>query len=64
MACGAGWSLATVAATLVLQPGLRSRASLAAHDGLLVLGALAGILLDLTGFATPTINRISGLTMS
>ena len=45
VACGAGWSLATVAATLVLLPGLRSRASLAAHDGLLVLGALAGILL-------------------
>ncbi|MCS0503065.1 hypothetical protein [Ancylobacter mangrovi] len=45
LAVGAGWSLATLAATLMLhERGTPSRAQLALHDGALLIAALAGAL--------------------
>lgn len=46
MGVGVGWSLAGLGATLVLHArGRASRAQLALHDGVILLGALAGVLL-------------------
>lgn len=46
MGVGAGWSLTSLGATLVLHArGRATRAQLAVHDGVILLGALAGVLL-------------------
>lgn len=46
LAVGAGWSLATLAATLMLHArGIPSRLQLAAHDGVLLVAALLGTFL-------------------